>query len=200
MKARLDQALRSALLWFEPLQSLVLRSAQRNAHYLVAACLSELLDSCRAAPARCPISHHTDIHIPSHRVFDGGRPPPTASAGMQAASRLMLRLTTAVMQLSLQKGVCSPAHELTHIAGKLLPSSQSSQSAEAWTAAMTEWVLTPSVVNWITNHKSFETVSWLRSVGQQDEELRELPGELGLGSDAGGKGHGEHECRTTTQC
>lgn len=56
-----------------------------------------------------------------------GRPPPTPAAGMQAASRLML--TAAVMQPSLQKGVFPPAHRLTHFAGKLLPNSQSSQSA-----------------------------------------------------------------------
>ncbi len=54
-------------------------------------------------------------------------PPPTPAAGMQAASRLML--TAAVMQPSLQKGVFPPAHQLTHFTGKLLPNSQSSQSA-----------------------------------------------------------------------
>lgn len=57
----------------------------------------------------------------------GRSPPPTPSAGVQAASRLML--TAAVMQPSLQKGVFPPAHQLTHFAGKLLPNSQSSQSA-----------------------------------------------------------------------
>lgn len=54
-------------------------------------------------------------------------PPPTPTAGMQAASRLML--TAAVMQPSLQKGVFPLAHQLTHFTGKLLPNSQSSQSA-----------------------------------------------------------------------
>lgn len=55
------------------------------------------------------------------------RGTPTPAADMQAASRLML--TAAVMQPSLQKGVFPPAHQLTHFAGKLLPNSQSSQSA-----------------------------------------------------------------------
>lgn len=54
-------------------------------------------------------------------------PPPTPAAGMQAASRFML--TAAVMQPALHKGVFPPAHQLTHFTGKLLPNSQSSQSA-----------------------------------------------------------------------
>ena len=52
-----------------------------------------------------------------------------AAAGLQAASGLMLRLTAAVMQPSLQKGASSTTRRLTHFAGKLLPSSQSRGSA-----------------------------------------------------------------------
>lgn len=87
------------------------------------------LESCAACIMLFPELECVRVDILDVSCSAGRPPPPAASAGMQAASRLMLRLTAAVMQLSLQKGVCSPAHELTHIAGKLLPSSQSSQSA-----------------------------------------------------------------------
>lgn len=59
-------------MWFESVQSLALRSALRNAHYL-----SELLDSCRAAAAGYPSSHHMAAvrvgwwESGSRCVFDG---------------------------------------------------------------------------------------------------------------------------------
>ena len=60
----------------------------------------------------------------------------------------------AVMQLSLQKGAPSPAHRLTHFTGKLLPNSQSSQSAGLDLDGCHDRVGPDSVVKQITNHKS----------------------------------------------
>lgn len=91
-------------------------------------------------------------------------PTPTPSAGMQAASRLMLRPTAAVMQPSLQKGVSSPAHQLTHFTGKLLPNSQSSRSAGPGLDGCHDRVSPDSVVNRITNHKCMFIVFFLQFV------------------------------------
>ena len=91
------------------------------------------------------------VLFPELDVSSSGPPQPTPAGGMQAASRSML--TAAVMQPSLHKGVFSPAHWLTHVAGKILPEFQRTRSAGwTWTAATAVWLLTSTVVNRITNH------------------------------------------------
>lgn len=70
----------------------------------------------------------------------------------------MLWLTAAVMQPALQKGASSPAHQLTHFDGKLLPNSQSSQSAGLGLDVCHDCVGL-SVVNGITDHKCMFVVA-----------------------------------------
>lgn len=64
---------------------------------------------------------------------------PAYGFSRDAASRLMLRLTAAVMQPSLEKGVFS-GHNLTHFTGKLLPQRQLSLSAGLDLACCHDWV------------------------------------------------------------
>lgn len=123
----------------------------------------------------------------AHRVISGAgynlsgesgcvtqRGTPTPAADMQAASRLML--TAAVMQPLLQKGVFPPAHQLTHFAGKLLPNSQSSQSAgpgqPPWPSGsgLLLWstgLQTTSVHVWTGNH----IVSCVQSQGSKNKDF-----------------------------
>lgn len=109
-------------------------------------------EPCAACIVLFPELEWATVDISDVSRSAGRPPPPTPSAGMQAVSRLMLWLTAAVMQPSLQKGASSPTHQLTHFSGKLLPNSQSSQSAGLGLEVCHDCVAL-TVVNGITNHK-----------------------------------------------